>query len=41
VFVIDGTGVIRHREVTASPGEEPNYQKVHQALAAIEGGVGA
>ena len=35
VFVIDGSGVIRHREVTASPGDEPNYQKVHDALAAI------
>jgi len=35
VFVIDGSGVIRHREVTASPGDAPNYQKVHDALAAI------
>jgi hypothetical protein len=27
--------VIRHREVTASPGDEPNYQQIHEALAAI------
>ena len=33
VFVIDGSGVIRHREVTASPGDEPNYQLIHEALA--------
>jgi peroxiredoxin len=35
VFVIDGNGTIRHREVTASPGDEPNYQAVHDALSAI------
>lgn len=35
VFVIDGTGVIRHREVTANPGVEPDYAAVHQALRAI------
>ena len=35
VFVIDGSGVIRHREVTASPGDEPNYQRVHEALAKL------
>ena len=35
VFVIDGSGVIRHREVTASPGEEPNYKLIHDTLAAL------
>lgn len=35
VFVIDGTGVIRHRQVTASPGDEPDYAKVHEALGGI------
>ncbi len=35
VFVIDGAGTIRHREVTASPGDEPDYGKVHETLAAL------
>lgn len=35
VFVIDGGGVIRHREVTASPGDEPDYRKVHETLASL------
>ncbi len=35
VFVIDGAGVIRHREVTASPGDEPDYQKIHETLATL------
>jgi peroxiredoxin len=35
VFVIDGSGTVRHREVTASPGDEPDYGKVSQVLAAI------
>ena len=35
VFVIDGGGVIRHRQVTASPGDEPDYQQIHAALAAL------
>lgn len=35
VFVVDGNGTIRHREVTASPGDEPNYQAIHEALNAI------
>jgi peroxiredoxin len=35
VFVIDGGGVIRHREVTANPGVEPDYQKVHETLAGL------
>jgi peroxiredoxin len=35
VFVVDKAGTIRHREVTASPGDEPNYQKVHDVLATL------
>jgi peroxiredoxin len=35
VFVIDKAGTIKHREVTASPGDEPNYQKVHDVLATL------
>lgn len=35
VFVIDGAGVIRHREVTANPGVEPDYDAVHQALGGL------
>jgi glutaredoxin-dependent peroxiredoxin len=37
VFVVDGTGVIRHREVTANPGVEPDYDAVHQALRGLQG----
>jgi peroxiredoxin len=36
VFVLDKNGVIRHREVTASPGDEPNYQQVHDTLATLK-----
>jgi peroxiredoxin len=32
VFVVDADGVIRHREVTANPGVEPDYARVHEAL---------
>ena len=35
VVVVDKDGVIRHREVTASPGDEPNYQKIHDVLATL------
>lgn len=35
VFVIDGSGVIRHREVTANPGVEPDYDAVNQALEGL------
>ena len=34
VFVIDRGGVIRYREVTPTPGDEPNYAKVHDAVTA-------
>jgi peroxiredoxin len=36
VFILDKNGVIRHREVTASPGDEPNYQRVHDTLATLK-----
>jgi glutaredoxin-dependent peroxiredoxin len=35
VFVIDGGGVVRHKEVTPGPGDEPDYAQVEAALAAI------
>ena len=35
VVVIDGEGVIRHREITAHPGVEPDYEKVHEVLGRI------
>ena len=35
IFVIDGSGTVRHREVTPSPGEEPDYAKVTEVLASI------
>jgi peroxiredoxin len=33
VFVIDRNGVVKHREVLDDARNEPNYQKVKQALA--------
>jgi len=35
VFVIDGQGVIRHAEVLADARNEPNYDAVLSALAAL------
>ena len=35
VFVVDGSGVVRHKEITANPGVEPDYAQVHAALAAL------
>lgn len=35
VFVIDGNGVVRHREVLEDARNEPDYGKVRQALAAL------
>ena len=35
VYVIDGTGTIRYVEVTQTPAVEPDYAKVHGALAAL------
>ena len=35
VFVIDQSGTIRHREVTASPGDEPDYAKVESVLSGL------
>src|SRR5215475_4180326 len=35
VFVLDGTGVVRHSEVLDDARNEPNYQKVNAAVAAL------
>ena len=35
VFVIDGTGVVRHREVLDDARNEPNYDSVRSALGAL------
>jgi glutaredoxin-dependent peroxiredoxin len=35
VFVIDKAGTIRYREVTPTPGDEPTYQKVLEAVTAL------
>jgi peroxiredoxin len=35
VFVIDAQGTIRHRQVTASPGDEPDYAQVDAVLASL------
>jgi peroxiredoxin len=35
VFVVDGNGVIRHREVLEDARNEPDYQKVFKAVEAL------
>jgi peroxiredoxin len=35
VFVVDKTGVIRHREVLEDARNEPNYQKIFDSLASL------
>ena len=35
VFVIDRSGVVRHREVLDDARNEPDYQKVYDTLAAL------
>jgi peroxiredoxin len=35
VFVIDQGGTIRYREVTPTPGDEPSYGKVKEAVEAV------
>jgi len=35
VFVIDGHGVIRHREVLQDARNEPDYQKVYAAIESL------
>ena len=32
VFVLDGSGIVRHKEITANPGLEPDYSQVFAAL---------
>jgi len=34
VVVVDGQGIIRYREVTPTPGDEPQYDKVKAAVDA-------
>jgi peroxiredoxin len=34
-FVVDAEGIIRHAEVTANPGVEPNYDEIYAAAEAI------
>src|SRR5262245_19470649 len=35
VFVIDGNGIVRHREVLQDARNEPDYQKVFTAVEAV------
>jgi peroxiredoxin len=35
VVVVDGQGVIRYREITPTPGDEPQYDKVKAAVDAL------
>ena len=35
VFVVDGSGIVRHKEITANPGVEPDYAKVHEVLGTL------
>ena len=35
VFVLDANGVVRHREVLEDARNEPDYQRVYAALAAL------
>ena len=37
VFVVDASGTIRYREVTRTPGDEPNYEAVQKALEQLGG----
>jgi glutaredoxin-dependent peroxiredoxin len=32
VFVLDGSGIVRHKEITANPGVEPDYAQLFAAL---------
>lgn len=35
VFVLDKDGVVRHREVLDDARNEPDYEKIHKAVAAV------
>jgi len=37
VFLIDTTGTIRFAEVTAGPGTEPDYVRLNEAIAKLDG----
>jgi glutaredoxin-dependent peroxiredoxin len=39
VVIVDGAGIIRYREVTPTPGDEPHYEKVREAIDQLQGGV--
>jgi peroxiredoxin len=34
-FVVDSAGIVRYREVTPTPGDEPDYAKIEAALASL------
>jgi peroxiredoxin len=36
VFVIDKDGIIRYREVTPTPGHEPDYARVQEAVEKLQ-----
>jgi peroxiredoxin len=36
VFVIDANGIVRHREVLDDARNEPDYQKLYEAVAALK-----
>src|SRR5262245_17504844 len=36
VIVVDGHGIIRYREITPTPGDEPQYEKVKAAVDAAK-----
>jgi glutaredoxin-dependent peroxiredoxin len=35
VFVIDADGIVRHKEITAHPGLEPDYGRIHGVVAGL------
>jgi peroxiredoxin len=35
VFVVDAGGIVRHTEITAHPGLEPDYARIHAVLAGL------
>jgi len=36
VIVVDRAGIIRYREVTPTPGDEPHYQKIRDAVEQLK-----
>jgi glutaredoxin-dependent peroxiredoxin len=35
IFVLDADGIVRHRDVLEDARDEPDYEKVHEVLAAL------